>query len=377
MVFLLVPGFTTDPVSTADPSQALDTDHPGAAHDQSSLSGDLPDEHAAGPAAAAAAFRFSQDLEKQPWQAQLARLFNVDTRGGQRLPDARLGMLHTKNNSGSFESSFDDGLVRADPIFLKADRDSATLIPPEQIGLSAEEDSMLVAALNDFFAEDGLKFFSRRSTTHTSAWFMSGRSARDLDSYPPSFLANRNASSFLPAGDSAAPWRSLMSEIQMLLHSHPVNQQREQHGLMPVNSVWFWGGADLPQADSDRGEVVLYADDELARSFAQHLRIKCLPLKDVNFLVDDLPSADKIIVLDLSIFQAWLNADAQQLASEHQRIHEAWLEPLSRQIRTGHLESVHLLTEDGLQGLCNMSTQPASTSNWQAVVKRIRALFQR
>jgi hypothetical protein len=50
----------------------------------------------------------------------------------------------------------------------------------------------------------------------------------------------------LPAGRAAGTWRRWQSEIQMLLHEHPVNVERERAGRSPVNSVWLWGGGVRP-----------------------------------------------------------------------------------------------------------------------------------
>src|SRR3546814_7983843 len=48
-----------------------------------------------------------------------------------------------------------------------------------------------------------------------------------------------------PADDAnARRWRSLLSEAQVVLHNHPWNARREQSGLPPVNSLWFWGGSE-------------------------------------------------------------------------------------------------------------------------------------
>ena len=37
-----------------------------------------------------------------------------------------------------------------------------------------------------------------------------------------------------------------MNEAQMILHTHPVNAEREARGMPAVNSVWLWGGGTLP-----------------------------------------------------------------------------------------------------------------------------------
>lgn len=351
-VTLLLPGYTANRSPFADQMQAgevAENDHQAPAN-----------------------FQFSEDLERQPWQAQMAQILGLDTAGGKRLPGARLGLLGEGAEPLSQGLTANSGLVRADPIFLKADRDSATLVPAEQLALSEEDSATLIKSMNDFVAEDGLSFFSRSP----DEWYMSGRSAAALESYPPSFLASRKASTFLPDGDDAAPWRRLMTELQMLLHSHPINVQREQRGLMPVNSVWFWGGAALPTVIVEGTDFVFYADDESVRSLARHIGITCLPLVQFYTDVEHEFAAKDIVVVDLSVIQAWLNADAHQLDCELARIHEKWFHPLSRQVGEKQLERVSVMTEDGLQGLCDEHTQPPASPNMLAGwVKRVRDLI--
>ncbi|MFY1004846.1 hypothetical protein ACNF5F_25790, partial [Escherichia coli] len=54
--------------------------------------------------------------------------------------------------------------------------------------------------------------------------------------------------------------RRLQSEVQMLLHTHPVNGTREAEGAPPVNSFWL-SGCGPHQSDAS-ADVML--DDRLA-----------------------------------------------------------------------------------------------------------------
>ena len=47
----------------------------------------------------------------------------------------------------------------------------------------------------------------------------------------------------LPRGREAAPLRRLTSEIEMWLHSHPLNAERTARGELPVSALWLWGAA--------------------------------------------------------------------------------------------------------------------------------------
>lgn len=316
---------------------------------------------------------FSTDQLQQPWQSQLAQCLGLDTLNGLYLPSAVLGLPAQSTSRSAEHSQSSIYPVRADPIYLKADRDNATLIPPEQLALSEAEADELLSALNDFVQDDGLVFVRQG----VDEWFMSGLSANALRSYPPSFLANRNASSFLPDGDAAKPWRRLMTEIQMLFHTHPVNLQREKRGLMPVNSVWFWGGAPLPIASDSLHDTIVYADNAQAVQLAEYLEVPRLPLSAVNDAIADLPAEKQMVIIDTRIVQAWLRADSQLLEQAIERVNEQWLAPLSQLVAVGQLERIELLTEDGLQGECNAQTlRNRSFATGQGWLSRLRGLFR-
>jgi hypothetical protein len=70
----------------------------------------------------------------------------------------------------------------------------------------------------------------------------------------------------MPAGPAAGRYRKLVSEIEMALHDHPVNLERQERGLRPVNSFWLWGGGYAPEPQRVP-HPPLYADDPLLRGY--------------------------------------------------------------------------------------------------------------
>jgi hypothetical protein len=46
----------------------------------------------------------------------------------------------------------------------------------------------------------------------------------------------------------------------VLLHQHPLNAQRRERGLPPINSLWFWGGGRLPSRVSSAWQGVIGED---------------------------------------------------------------------------------------------------------------------
>jgi hypothetical protein len=79
-------------------------------------------------------------------------------------------------------------------------------------------------------------------------------------------LDAREPDEFLPTGTDARLHDRLIGELQLLLHEAGINRQREERGLMPVNSVWFWGGG-FATRHAALALPPLVADDPLFRGF--------------------------------------------------------------------------------------------------------------
>jgi len=322
--------------------------------------------------ASRSAFSFTQDDHQEPWQSQMATALGFDTACGKKLPAARLGFVGDVTSSDRDLPSC-DSLLRADPVFLKADKDSARLIPADQLQLSEDEADALLTAINDFLSSDGLEFFRRA----TDEWYISGMSAGALESYPPSFLANRNASTFLPEGEAMADWRRLLTELQMLLHSHTVNQHREARGLMPVNSVWFWGGGSLPVLPESTPSVEVFAEHQQALEMSRYCKVACRPLSEFSSSTINQLTAEHTVILDTRLVNAWLEADASQLEKILLDINSHWLEPCIEGVRLKAIAQLSIGTEDGLYGICNQQTLASEYNNASRWFTKLTRLFKR
>jgi hypothetical protein len=60
-------------------------------------------------------------------------------------------------------------------------------------------------------------------------------------SLPAAVIDGDLPNDYLPV-DQSGSYHALRGEVEMALHEHPVNQQRQAAGLPPVNSLWLWGG---------------------------------------------------------------------------------------------------------------------------------------
>jgi hypothetical protein len=64
---------------------------------------------------------------------------------------------------------------------------------------------------------------------------------------PAAAIDGQAPDDFMPSGEAAAGYHRLTSELQLSLHEHEVNLRREDEGLLPINSIWFWGGGMAPE----------------------------------------------------------------------------------------------------------------------------------
>ncbi|MCB5362980.1 hypothetical protein H0484_04330 [Pusillimonas sp. CC-YST705] len=85
----------------------------------------------------------------------------------------------------------------------------------------------------------------------------------------PAQVARSAVNDWWPHQASAGPWRRLFNEIQMLWFDHPVNHQRQQLGLPPINGLWLFGGATPAQLDAGSPEQVHWHADLLPYALQQ------------------------------------------------------------------------------------------------------------
>jgi hypothetical protein len=236
-------------------------------------------------------------------------------------------------------------VLRADPVSLVAGRNDVALAARID-DLDAGEAGALIATLDAHFAADGLTFHAPRP----DAWFILQDTAPDMTTTP---LASVRGAIYpwLPAGVDAPRWRRWLSEMQMLLHAHPVNAAREAHGRVPVTGVWISDGGRVADSTRDNASAIFAPagrDGDVARGLAR-LRgtvaalppgsIAALPAKD-----------DAIVVLDRAT-----NVNAPRLLSE-------WLDPAVMALERGVLSSLSLLADGEGSAAAWHATRPS----WRA-----------
>jgi hypothetical protein len=74
----------------------------------------------------------------------------------------------------------------------------------------------------------------------------------------------------LPQGPDARIWRRWESEIEMLLHDHPVNLRREAQARPVANGLWLCDGGALPPPARPLPGRMTFAQDDAVRALAAH-----------------------------------------------------------------------------------------------------------
>lgn len=200
--------------------------------------------------------------------------------------------------------------------------------------LSEQEARQLIASINQHFAD---VFHIRYHDAQQ--WLL--QMDLQLSTHTPAESMLQDVNRMQPTGEDALRWRSLLNEIQMLLHAHPVNEARIQAGKLPVNSLWLWGGGRIDTAEP--AIDVVYANDTLVAAAALRNAIAHAALP---------PQLDAELFEQRNV----LLVLSEQLSSIQQKDVYAWLAalkhleqhilaPLLDLLKTGKLEQVILWSD--------------------------------
>lgn len=236
--------------------------------------------------------------------------------------------------------------MRADPVHLKLKRDGLVLVPAAAFGVQLTEAAALAETLNKHFAGE-LIFHPLQA----ERWCVQvgNLDATGLRCETPAEVAGKDVNHHLPSGTTARRWHSLLNEIQMALHEHPVNEAREAHGEPPVNSVWLWGAGRLPGVASAPWQSVT-SDDPLAAGFAQiaEVRHRPLPANAADWL-DRLPEDGRQLVVLDSLRMPFALGDFDAWRARIVEIEERWCAPLITALRSGRIGMLSVCVPDGAE----------------------------
>lgn len=134
------------------------------------------------------------------------------------------------------------------PVHWRVGTDAVHLADPQALGLDEAASRTLLDAVRPLFESEGFAL----AWGAPLRWYAAHPMLADLPTAPLDRVIGRNVDRWLPAQREARLVRRLQNEVQMLLHTHPMNEAREAAGLPAVNSFWLSGcGVARAQAPHD------------------------------------------------------------------------------------------------------------------------------
>ncbi|MGB3289415.1 MAG: hypothetical protein WBA83_09085 [Burkholderiaceae bacterium] len=153
----------------------------------------------------------------------------------------------------------DRPLWLAELVHVSPSRDGAALLPAHELAITPDQSVALFQSVQSLFSEAGYTL----RPGDTDRWLIEPPKDYAPSCASPSLVAVTSVNDWWPQDMAGRPWRRLVNEVQMLWYEHPVNQARYQQGLVPVNSLWLFGGArpdQLTGTMADDAETQVHSD---------------------------------------------------------------------------------------------------------------------
>jgi hypothetical protein len=174
---------------------------------------------------------------------------------GRRAPSDGLAALRYCGHYGAPPAGW---IAGADPVHFAAHLTTLSVHPLPPPSVDARELDALFETLQAALGEDyGIEFSSC-----DGFGYLSSTEPFDTESLSPTAAAGML--------DGRQPASALLTrlrgEVEMLLHDHVVNREREARGEPPINGLWTWGGSTMPDIEP-QALPLLVGDDPLLSGY--------------------------------------------------------------------------------------------------------------
>lgn len=253
-------------------------------------------------------------------------------------PFAALSLL--TENSIEKDTCFQSYWLRADPVCLQADRDTALLVAHEELALTGDEANNLVDLINTHFIDEPWQLYS--FSPHR--WYLRLEQPIDLITTPLETVLGEDINRFAPSGNDAGYWHKITNEMQMLLHGSSVNFERDSRNFPTANSVWLWGGGILHEKTGLSNYHSLITDNRIFKGIGHYCEVDIFSLDTDN--IDNIEHGLHLIILDMLssyVQQHDLYSFVQTLNS----IVESYLLSCNELLLSGKINEIKLITDKG------------------------------
>jgi hypothetical protein len=166
-------------------------------------------------------------------------------------------------------------------------------------------------------------------TTSHDDWLVHSARMLDVQTATPETASASPLEHAMPQGRDAPALRRLMTELQMLLHEHPVNVERLRRGLPEINAVWFHGPGELR-------DLQRYA---LPQAFGDDLYLRGI------YRLNDAEVTAAPLEVHAILARLRSRAVAVVAADDVDVLEAAWIAPLARALARGAIARLELVVD--------------------------------
>lgn len=117
-----------------------------------------------------------------------------------------------------------------------------TLALPEDMGITDGEANSLMDDVLAIAPPSAFKLTPIDGSLIAHAWRVQFDAPVQYTSISPRAARALGVTDWWPQDPSTRTWRKWLNEVQMAWHSHPINLDRTERGLDPINGLWLYGG---------------------------------------------------------------------------------------------------------------------------------------
>ena len=150
----------------------------------------------------------------------------------------------------------------------------------------------------------------------------------------------------MPSGPAAAPLRRLLAEVEMWLHTQPLNEARRLRGEAPVTALWPWGATGRivqPEPRALSGLPAAFGRDAWLEGLWRLQGGACRPLPQC--LGEVLDASASLVVLTLAVGEQ-LRDERDTVAAALSRLDERFIAPALPALRHGKLAGLTVVLND-------------------------------
>ncbi len=229
-----------------------------------------------------------------------------------------------------------EGIMRADPVHLRADPAKILLFNSPDILPSAAEADSLLEEINT-----GVPGLGISRGTYPGRWYFRSGHAATVVTSSPNAANGRSISDHLPRGEGAAALMRLTNDAQMLLHGAAVNAEREARGIPPINSIWPWGNGSVEDVQIAPPDIVV-GDDVLAAGFARRFGLRwCAELEPRDVIEKVSGGRNALVVAGSPTGTVGIKGPLGSVGE----LEQLWCPVLLRALRRFRVKEVQLITD--------------------------------